>query len=45
VKDAMPALLFGQDAGALGPDDAGIPALYRFALAEASVPGLRAELQ
>jgi hypothetical protein len=38
-------LLFGQDDGALGPDSAWISALYRFALAKASVPGLRAGAQ
>ena len=37
VKDPMPALLFGQDDGALGPDDAWLPTL--------PVPGLRAGLQ
>jgi hypothetical protein len=41
----MSALLFGQDDGALGPDDAWLPALYRFALAKASLPRLRTGLQ
>jgi hypothetical protein len=45
MKNAVPALLFGQNDGAFGPDDAGLSALYRFALAKASVPGLRAGLQ
>ena len=45
MKNAVPALLFDQDDGALGPDSTWLPALYRFALAKASVPGLRARLQ
>jgi hypothetical protein len=34
MKNAVPALLFGQNDGTLGPDDAWLP-----------VPGLRARLQ
>jgi hypothetical protein len=45
MKNAVPALLFGQNDKALGPDDAWLPALYRFALAKALVPGVRAGLQ
>jgi hypothetical protein len=45
MKNAVPALLFGPDDGTLGPDGTWLPALYRCALAKASVPGLRAEFQ
>src|SRR4051812_28337738 len=45
MKNAVPALLFGQDDGALGSDGTWLSALYRFALAKASVPGLRAGIQ
>jgi hypothetical protein len=37
MKNAVPALLFDQDDGALGPDDTWLSAL--------PVPGLRAGLQ
>jgi hypothetical protein len=37
MKNAVPALLFGQDDGTLGPDGIWLPAL--------PVPGLRAGLQ
>jgi len=37
MKNAVPALLFGQDDGALGPDSPWLSAL--------PVPGLRAGLQ
>jgi hypothetical protein len=37
MKNAVPALLFGQDDGALGPDSTWLPAF--------PVPGLRAGLQ
>jgi hypothetical protein len=45
MKNAVPALLFGQDDGAFRPDGTWLSALYRFALAKASVPELRAGLQ
>jgi hypothetical protein len=45
MKNAVSALLFGQNDGALGPDGTWLSALYRCALAKASVPGLRAGLQ
>jgi hypothetical protein len=45
MKNAVPALLFDQDDGTLGPDSTWLSALYHFALAKASVPGLRAGVQ
>jgi hypothetical protein len=45
MKKTVLALLFGQDDGAFRPNGTWLSALYRFALAEASVPGLRTGLQ